>query len=241
MAQEILAIIPARGGSKGIKNKNIKSFNGRPLIAYAIGAAQKTKLINRIIVSTENETIARVAKKLGAEVPFLRPANLAEDNSPVKDAVLHLLLNLKNKENYQPDHIVLLEPTSPLRISRDIDCALELFLKREAKALVSVYATEQLLFVKNDLDKLRIISSRKFLKSSNRQELTPTYKLDGFVYAVRTEVFLKEKTFFPRGVIGYVNEARWRTVDVNEPQDFILGEWIHKKFKNIEEKLNNFN
>ncbi|MFA6551834.1 MAG: hypothetical protein WCV41_04885, partial [Patescibacteria group bacterium] len=91
MSPKILAVIPARGGSKGIKNKNIKPFNGKPLVAYAIAAAKESKLINKIIVSTESETIARLAKKLGAEVPFLRPQKLAQDDSLVRDAVLHLL------------------------------------------------------------------------------------------------------------------------------------------------------
>lgn len=238
--KKILAIIPARGGSKGIKNKNIKPFNGKPLIAYAISAAQKSRLINKIIVSTESKAIARIAKKLGAEVPILRPKELAKDNSLVGDAVLHLLINLNEKYHYSPDYIVLLEPTSPLRLTQDIDNALELLLSGKASALVSIYATEQLLFIKNKFNKLRIVSSRKFLKSTNRQELKPTYKLDGFVYAVKTKVFLAEKTFLPKGVIGYVNEARWRTTDVNEPQDFVLGELICKNFKNIEKRIINF-
>jgi N-acylneuraminate cytidylyltransferase/CMP-N,N'-diacetyllegionaminic acid synthase len=240
MPQKILAIIPARGGSKGIKNKNIKPFNGKPLIAYAIAAAQNSKLINKIVVSTESEAIAQIAKKLGAEVPFLRPKKLARDNSLVKDAVLHLLKTLKEEYHYQPDYIVLLEPTSPLRLAKDIDNALSLLFSRKAGALVSVYVTEQLLFIKDKLAKLKIVSSKKFLKSTNRQQLPPTYKFDGFVYAVKTEVFLKEKTFLPKGVIGYVNEDRWRTVDLNEPQDFILGELICKNIKNIEKKIINF-
>ena len=240
MAQKILAIIPARGGSKGIKNKNIKPFNGKPLIAYAIAAAKKSRLINRIMVSTESQAVARIAKKLGAEVPVLRPKELAEDNSLVRDAVAHLLINLQEKYHYRPDYIVLLEPTSPLRLAQDIDQALELLFSRKASALVSIYATEQLLFIKNKFDKLQIVSSEKFLKSTNRQQQPPAYKLDGFVYAIKTEVFLAEKTFLPKGVIGYVNEARWRTTDLNEPQDFVLGELICKNFDNIKKRIIHF-
>ncbi len=241
MKQEILAIIPARGSSRGIKNKNIKLFCGKPLIYYTIHEAKKAKLFDRIIVSTDSKEIANISKKYGVEVPFLRPKELAKNNSMVRDAVLHLLINLKEKDRYHPDYIVLLEPTSPLRLSQDIDNALKLLFRKRANALVSVYATEQLLFTKDKFDKLYVVSNRKFLKSTNRQQLLPTYKLDGFVYAIKTKVFLKEKTFLPKGVIGYVNEARWRTTDVNEPQDFVLGELIYKNLKNLKKKINNFN
>ena len=121
MSLTFLGIIPARGGSKGIRNKNIRAFAGKPLIAYAIDAAKKSRYLSRTVVSTESEEIARVAKEYGAEVPFLRPKELAEDTSKVFDAIAHLLEKLKTDEGYAPDYIVLLQPTSPLRTAKDID------------------------------------------------------------------------------------------------------------------------
>src|SRR3989344_5243385 len=124
--KKILAIIPARGGSKGIKNKNIRLFCGKPLVANAILCARGSKYINRIIVSTNDKKIAAVAIKYGAEVPFLRPTYLAGDKSPITKTVFHLLGKLKQDEKYEPDYIVLVQPTSPIREAKDIDNALDL-------------------------------------------------------------------------------------------------------------------
>lgn len=236
----ILAIIPARGGSRGIPHKNIRSFGGRPLIAHTIAVAKQSRSITRIVVSTDSESIARVARKYGADVPFLRPPELAGDESKVSDAIIHLLTKLKEAGHYEPEYIVLLQPTSPLRTAADIDGAVAVLFKRQAKAVVSVCPTEPLVFTKDRNDLLRVVSSTEFLKSSNRQALPPTYKLDGsMIYAIRTKTFLKERTFLPRGTIGYVIE-RWRAIDLDEPQDFVVGELVYRHRKKIERALTNF-
>lgn len=237
---EILAVIPARGGSKGIRLKNIRPFSGRPLLSYAIEQARQTKRINRVIVSTESEQIAAVAKKYGAEVPFLRPAKFAGDKSPVVPAIIDLLDKLKKTENYIPDVIVLLQTTSPLRTADDINSALDLFFKRRAPAVVTVARTEPLVFTKNKQDKLRLESNTAFLKSTNRQQLPATYKFDGcMVYVIKTATFYKEKTFFPKNTCGHV-VPRWRTPDLDEPQDWLVGELLFKNQKKIESSLKNF-
>ncbi|MDO8619769.1 MAG: acylneuraminate cytidylyltransferase family protein [bacterium] len=236
----ILAIIPARGGSKGIVNKNIRAFAGKPLLAHTIDTAQGSRKINRIVVSTDSKKIADVAKKYGAEVPFLRPPEFSGDSAKVADAITHLLFKMREDEGYVPDYIVLLQPTSPLRATADIDSAIDLLLKRKAPAVVSVCRTEQLLFAKDKEDTLVLMSDETFLASSNRQELKDTYKLDGsMVYALRTDVFLKEKSFLPTGVIGY-EIPRWRAIDIDEPQDFLVGELIFKNRKKIEQALKKF-
>ncbi len=232
----ILAIIPARGGSKGIKNKNIRDFGGKPLIAHTIDHAKQSKQITKIVVSTESQEIAEVAKQHGAEVPFLRPKEMAEDKSPIMDALVHMIENLDQR----PDYIVLLQPTSPFRLPSDIDAALDLMFEREADAVVSVCQTEQLLFTKDERSRLSLISSNEFLKSSNRQELETTYKLDGcMIYGIKTDVLLEKKTFLVDGVVGY-EIPRWRAIDLDEPEDFVVGEELFAKLNTISNKINNF-
>lgn len=135
--KNIVAIIPARGGSKAIPNKNIKKICGKPLIAWAIEAALKSKVAERIIVSTDNKAIARVAKKYGAEVPFLRPRQLAEDSTAIEPVLKHAIEWLKKNEGYKTDVIVLLLPTNPLRNEKHIDEAVELFLKSSVDSVIS--------------------------------------------------------------------------------------------------------
>ena len=136
--KKILAIIPARGGSKGIKNKNIKPMNGKPLIVWTIEAAQQSIYLDKFLVSTDSKEIAKVAKHNGAEVPFLRLSKYAKDDSPSYEAVLHAIDQLKLKgETY--DYVALLEPTSPLRGYKDIDNAIaQLIYHPDADGLVSV-------------------------------------------------------------------------------------------------------
>lgn len=126
---EVLAIIQARGGSKGIPKKNIKILAGKPLIAWTIEEAKKSKLLTRLIVSTDDEEIAQIAKQYGAEVPFMRPAEFAQDLSTSLDVNLHALEWLEKNENYIPDAVVMLPPTTPLRLVADIDKAVDILLK----------------------------------------------------------------------------------------------------------------
>ena len=125
MEKKILAIIPARGGSKGVPRKNIKEICGKPLISYTIEAAKRSKYIDRVIVSTDDIEIETVSKNYGAEVPFLRPNELAGDNSPTIDCVIDVIERLKIDEGYFPDYIALLQCTSPLRDENHINEAVE--------------------------------------------------------------------------------------------------------------------
>jgi CMP-N,N'-diacetyllegionaminic acid synthase len=125
---EVLAIIPARGGSKGLPGKNIRLLAGHPLVAYSIAAGVQAKLVNRVICSTDSQEIADIALEYGAEVPFLRPPELAKDSSPDIDAFQHLIQQLKIRENYRPDIVVQLRPTSPVRLPGQIDRSIETLL-----------------------------------------------------------------------------------------------------------------
>jgi CMP-N-acetylneuraminic acid synthetase len=132
---ETLAIVPARGGSKGIERKNIKELHGKPLITYTIDAANTSNHIDRVVVSTDDEEIGEVASSAGAEVPFMRPAKLARDETPTEPVVTHVLDTLD--EDYQ--QFILLQPTSPLRTDRHIDEAIEKFQSTESKSLLSMF------------------------------------------------------------------------------------------------------
>jgi CMP-N,N'-diacetyllegionaminic acid synthase len=236
---KILAVIPARSGSKGIPNKNIRLFAGKPLIVHSIEAAKDSPSIDRVIVSTDSDEIAAVAKKAGAEAPFLRPAELATAESKVSDAVIDLLERLKKEEAYNPSHILLLQPTSPLRTHHDIEAAIKLFFATGADSLVSVCKTENLLLTKDPANILTIRNTED-LASPNRQELPQCYKLDGsMLYMVKTERFLKEQSFFSGKLVGFEIE-RWRAIDLDEPQDFILGELIFQNRDAIAKKIQSF-
>ena len=135
---KILAIIPARGGSKGIRRKNLQKLSGKPLIVHTIIAAKKTKSINKIIVSTDDKEIGKISKNNGAEVPFLRPKQISKDTSSTIEVIKHALKFLQENQSYVPDIIILLQPTSPLRNHNDIDKSLKKFKKTKANSLISV-------------------------------------------------------------------------------------------------------
>lgn len=235
---KILAIIPARGGSRGIPKKSVRLFAGKPLIAHTIGAAKNSPSIDRVVVSTDSEEIAAVARDFGAEVPFLRPAELATSESKIVDAVAHLLGALQ-KDGYEPTHVLLLQPTSPMQTSSDIERAIDLFFASSADSLVSVCRTENLLMTK-DSDNVLTIQNPEMLESSNRQELPAYYKLDGsMIYMVDAKKFLEKKSFFFGRLVGYEIE-RWRAVDIDEPQDFVVGELIFQNRDSIESQIRNF-
>lgn len=235
----ILAIIPARGGSKGIKNKNIRRFDKLPLVAHTILMARKARCLERIIVSTDSPEISKIAKQYGAEVPFLRPANLARGGSQIADAVQHVVKEVKKLDGYSPDYIMLLQPTSPLRQTKDIDNAVRLMRKTKADSLVSICRTENLLFLKDEKHGIKILNP-DFLSTANRQELSRVYKLDGsMIYLTKTRTFMRYKSFLAGKLVGYEIE-RWRAIDLDEPQDFVVGEQIFKSRRNIERNLKNF-
>ena len=236
---EILAVIPARAGSAGIPKKNIKLFAGKPLIAYSIEAARASLSVGRIIVSTDSEEIAAIAKDYGAEVPYLRPAELSTASSRVVDAVMHLLEYLKQNEDYRPSHVLLLQPTSPLRTRDDIEKAVALLKSSDADEVVSVTRTENVLMTK-DKEGVLTVQDQQLLNSPNRQELPAYYKFDGsMIYLIKTDVLEKERSFFAGKVVGY-EIPRWRGVDLDEPQDFVVGELVFKHKDDIERQLRDF-
>ncbi|MCR4256733.1 MAG: acylneuraminate cytidylyltransferase family protein [Candidatus Uhrbacteria bacterium] len=236
---KLLALIPARGGSKGIPKKNIRPFAGKPLIAHSIEAGKGSKYVDRVVITTDDAEIAEIAKSFGAEVPVLRPAEISGDKSPVMEAVIHMLDYLRDKEGYEPTHLLLLQTTSPLRRSSDIDAAVELFQNRGAESLVSMCRTENGLFTKDENDVVETVYDG-YKSATNRQMLPKCYKLDGcMLYLIDVNVLREKRSFLGGKLIGF-EIPRWRAVDLDDPEDFIVGELIHRNASDIEDKINAF-
>lgn len=221
--KKILAIIPARAGSKGIKDKNIIDLNGKPLIAYSIEAGLKSKYIDKVVVTTDGEEIAREAIKYGAEVPFLRPEYLSSDNAKTIDAVIHCIEEMeKLGEKY--DYVVLLQPTQPLRQSWHIDEAIELILEKNEEALVSVSK------VKDNPILIRSIDSNGYVinllsesSTKRRQDFQDFYKVNGAIYINKINQNLNNKTSLNDNKVAYIMDEKY-DVDIDEMLDLQIAE-----------------
>lgn len=232
MKKEVLAIIPARGGSKGVKRKNIRELNGIPLIGYTINAARNSKHVSRVMVSTEDAEIADVSMSLGAEVPFLRPSELASDNSPTMDCILHMLKYLEENEGYIPDYVVLLQCTSPLRTSKHIDEAYEKLINSSFDSIISVAEVESNPYWSNIFkgEKLEyFIEDGK--KITRRQDLPEVYRMNGAIYLAKLNVLKNENTFECENLTGYIMDE-YASVDIDTEMDFKIAEVILKEFSN---------
>ncbi len=220
MLMKIISIIPARAGSKGIPKKNIIALAGKPLIAWSIDASLKSKYINRTIVSSDDEDILHISKKLGAET-IKRPKSLARDNSPTEPVLVHALRQLKSKEGYVPDIFVLLQPTSPLRNHQDINNALELMLKdRNASAVISVYNMQHhplKSFMRGKTGYLRGIINNKY-PFMPRQNLPQVLMPNGAIYIVKTKTFLRKHQLLTQKTLPYIMSES-KSVDVDTLDD----------------------
>ena len=218
----VLAIIPARGGSKGIPRKNIKNLAGKPLIAWTIDEAKKSKYIDRLILSSEDAEIIQVAKEWGCEVPFVRPHELAEDETGSVAVVLHALQNLTTEYDY----VVLLQPTSPLRRVEHIDEAIEQLILAGASSSVSIMEAEANPYWMYRLSPTAGIIS-PFVEGESevirRQDLPPIYQLNGAIYIIKSATFLKEKKFVLADTIGYIMDQE-ASLDIDTMIDFKLAE-----------------
>jgi len=240
--KEVLIIIPARGGSKGIKHKNIRNFCGKPLIAYPIlqARALKRKGFNfRPVVSTEDKKIARIANKYGAEIPFLRPAAMAQDNSPVMDAIVYTLNKLKKDEDYEPDYLMILEATGPLREMEDIYRSLDMMETKNTDAVATACPTFPLLYHLGKNNELILVNAPAKMRGYRRQVFPKGYKLNAGVNLIKTEVLFKEKTFFPQKTKLVVVDE-WRSIDLDYPLDFVLAELLYRYKEKIRKAVKKF-
>lgn len=222
--KNILGLIPARGGSKGLPRKNIKPLSGKPIIAWTIEQALASRYLDRLIVSTDDEEIAEVSRKYGAEIPFMRPKELAEDNAKGIDVVLHAIdWLMKNDRRKQYDLIMLLQPTSPLRKFDDIDKAIELLFFKKAKAIVSVCKVDHHPLWANTLPEDGCMKDfiRKEIMNENRQKLPIFYRLNGAIYIAHCDYLKKQKSFFGKETFAYIMPKE-RSIDVDNELDLKL-------------------
>lgn len=228
---KILGVITARGGSRGIPRKNIKLLAGKPLIYYTIKAAQKSKLLDYFLVSTDDKEIADVAQRYGAEVPFLRPPELAQDKTKTLPVLLHALDWAEKNKDCRFDYILTLQPTSPLRTSQDIDRSIELAREHpNADSITSVY---DLGFPPQKLKKIVRDGlhdyHEKEITGTRRQEYsTQVYKRNGAIYLTKRDTLLVENSILGSKIIPYIMPTE-RSVDIDTIFDFELAEFLKKK------------
>lgn len=224
----MIAIIPARGGSKGLPGKNIRFLAGKPLIAHTIEAARRAKNISRIIISTDSEEIAEIAVQSGAECPFLRPAHLATDTSIAVDTYLYTIQELERIENGSIDEITVLLPTAPLRKPDDIDRAIQLFHDKKADSVIS-YCQEfhPISWHKYINDEGRLINIfDNNLK--NRQEEETTYFPNGSIYIFKKSV-LENHAYYTDKSYAYIMDRK-SSVDIDNLDDFEYVEFLINKY-----------
>jgi CMP-N,N'-diacetyllegionaminic acid synthase len=222
MNQQVLFFIPARGGSKGLKDKNILPLHGKPMLAWTIDAARQCGITGRIVVSTDSDKIAEVAVANGAEVPGLRAGNLALDDTPTMDVLLDFL-KTEEKKGYVPDLVVLLQPTSPLRKGIHIAEAFSHLKKPGTLSVVSVCACEHHPLWSNTLPEDFSMDNfmRPEIKGKNRQGLPPYYRLNGAIYISSPAFLNNNKSFFGKGSRAYIMDAA-SSVDVDTNIDLKL-------------------
>lgn len=229
--KKILGIILARGGSKGIKDKNIVKFGNKPLIKWTFDAAKKSKKISRLVLSTDSKKIASIAKKNKIEVPFLRPKKFAGDKSKSIDAIEHAI-NFFKKQKVFFDYIVLLEPTSPLRTTDDINKSIDLIIRNKADSLVSICKVDEInpsfLFKKKN-KKLKPLE-KKISNHLRRQDVEPIYFLEGTIYISKTDVLFKKRSFCHSNTIGF-EVPKWKSLEIDDKNDLELGNSILKRRK----------
>jgi len=235
---KILAIIPARANSKGIPSKNIQKLGELPLIAHTIRSAKKSTKVNRIIVSTDNKKIAKIAMEYGADVPFLRPKKISRNSSSTLDVVQHTIQYLQKVENYTPDIITILLPTSPFRSPDLIDKSIKLLKKTNATSVVSVFKSKEHAFK-------AFLPNRGFLKPFKsdykkyyqRQKLPDFYHTTGAAYTFWFDTLKKFGHYYGPRIKPLISHYNEMNVDVDSIFDLFIAEMTLKHWKNYSKKI----
>ncbi|MDP1719079.1 MAG: acylneuraminate cytidylyltransferase family protein [bacterium] len=236
---KILGVITARGGSKGIPGKNIKPLLGKPLIAYTIEAAKASGVVDRLILSTDDPAIAEVAKQYGCEVPFMRPAEIADDKAAHLPVLQHAVKALEAKDGYRPDYVLLLQPTSPARQAFHIKEAVDLIEKSGADSVLSVAEIPENYHYKKAMfaDKTGVLRLVKdfgpvYNRVARRQDLEKNYWSIGSIYLFKTGLLSDpvKPNFYGEKTMPYVVDAKY-VVDINVPADWELAESALKSLR----------
>jgi len=229
MVKIIPAIIPARGGSKGLPKKNVLTLGGKPMIAWTIEAALNSKYVSDVIVSTDDEEIADIAIKYGAQIPFMRPPKLATDDSIAIDTYLYTVEKLNLEYHKNIEEFIILQPTSPLRTSSHIDGAIELFFNKNADSVLSFYENPHPTNWLKFIDENGLLQSyEKSTVLKNRQDYIKTYLPNGAIVILKYSLLNKERTYyFTRTYPFLMNHLL--SIDIDSSDDFILVDCIISK------------
>ena len=228
--EKVLAVIPARGDSKGIPRKNLYPLNGKPLIAYTIEAALKSKLLTRSIISTDSEEIAEVAEKFGGDVPFIRPNVLANDTASSIDVVKHAVKELEKADGVRYNYAVLLQPTTPLRLSEDIDKVVQKLISTQCDTVITMvdvgaFHPARMYRIEND----RLVGiMEESIAMRRRQDLPPIYIRSGDIYACKRNIIFNRNTMLGNDCRPLVIPSN-RAVNIDTLEDLLFAEYLLKQ------------
>lgn len=234
--KKILAVIPARGGSKGVPRKNIIEVGGHPLIKYTIDCGKNSKYLDRTVISTEDLLIKRVAEENGGDVPFLRPKELAEDTSKTIDCIVHAVNTLKSMgEEY--DYVIILQNTVPLRKSWHVDEAIEMIVDSSERSLVSISEVDEHPILMRTLNEDKTVKNLLHMNSTmRRQDFPKFYKVDGAIAIQKIDDEFNLETSINDGKLGYVMKRKYST-DIDNYLDIKIIEYYLEKEKEEEAEL----
>lgn len=225
-----IALIPARGGSKRLPDKNIKVLNGKPLIAWTIIAAKESGLFDEVIVSTDSENIATIAKKYGANVPFIRPQNISDDTATTAEVVRHAVNFIQQAGKCSIDTVCLLQPTSPLRTASHIKEAFDLYNEKKANSVISVCKVEHSIQLCNKLNETLSMDGFIKLEDNKRSQEHPVYyRLNGAIYIFDKIHFENISKIYDQNSYAYIMN-RTSSIDIDEREDFIFAESLFRLY-----------
>jgi N-acylneuraminate cytidylyltransferase/CMP-N,N'-diacetyllegionaminic acid synthase len=229
MSRSVLAIIPARGGSKGIPRKNLVHLNGKPLLAYTINAAKNASLVGKIVLSSEDDEINNLGLSMGLASEYRRPATLATDGSDMMDVVIHILEWLKFNDQYSPESVLLLQPTSPLRTAADIDRAIQFYQSNHLQSLTSVHRMKEHPYdcIRGVKDHWSYLAERKCLSNRRQDYQESFFYINGAIYIASLNFIMTNKCFVNETTFMYEMNSE-RGIDIDEYQDLNLASFLLK-------------
>lgn len=232
MNEFYLGIIPARSGSKGLKDKNIRELQGTPLIQYTIEDARESSKLSDFLVSTDSEKYAQIAKDAGAPVPFIRPSELATDEASSLDVVKHAVQEYESTHDVKVHNTVLLQPTTPFRKPEDIDKAIDTFIENDEASLVSCYSSKDIhpnyLYERDGDVRLRALRDQDSIPR-RRQEHDPIYHLNGAIYITNWDLIFEMDKLYTNRPLFY-EMSQQQSVNIDEPSDWKLAEFLLKEY-----------
>lgn len=224
LKNKIIAIIPARGGSKGLVDKNILDFKNKPLIYWTIQSALKSKYIDKVVVSSDSKKIINIAKKFGAEAPFIRPKNLSGDKSLLIDVIVHAIKKMNKKNIYK--YVIYLQPTSPLRNHNHIDNCIEDFFEKKAQIMISAKKIDHPIQWSLKINKnLKITNFKNFNNVRNRQDYFEYYLPNGAIYLANINYLMKKNSFYTNNTLIF-KMPQDKSIDIDTLFDFKIAEYL---------------